>query len=202
MVDVRFVMDHHPCVAIAMTAGEDVLKTGTATDAPVTDVPRSGAFQNGVPVTLSERTVALLLIAAPRTESPLIDVFQSVDMAIRVPVIVGRPLIVAPLRAGLQAAVSQNVAHGIRARVTVGLPLTVDPPSMGLQTGSPIVAPLKVRFQISVFLNDVLSSRAQRIAARLLIAGLPIAPMESVERVLRNVVVRAEAAAKGFLRHG
>jgi hypothetical protein len=60
------------------------------------------------------------------------------------------------------------------------------------------VAPLKVRFQINVFPNVVLKIRAQRIAGRLLIAALLIAPMETVERVLRSVVVRAAAAVKAF----
>jgi hypothetical protein len=110
-------------------------------------------------------------------------------------------LIVAPLRAVLQGTVSQNVAQEILARLTVGLPSTVAPPSIAPQTGLPKVAPLKVRSQISVFLNDVLKIRAQRIAGHLLIAGRQIAPMESVEHVLQNVVVRAAAAAKGFLRH-
>ena len=209
MVDVRFVMDHHPCVAIGMTAGEVVLKAGTATDAPVIGVPRIGAFQNGVQVIHMERTVDRLLIAArltadPRTDhfridSRLIGVFQSVDMAIRVPMIVGLPLIVTPQRAVLQATVFQNIAPEILARLTVGLPSTVAPPSIAPQTGLPTVAPLKVHSPIGVFLNDVLKIRAQRIVGHLLIAGPLIAPMESVERVLRNVVVRAAAVAKGFL---
>jgi hypothetical protein len=60
------------------------------------------------------------------------------------------------------------------------------------------VAPLKALFQINVFLNVVLKIRAQRIAGRLLIAALLIAPTETVERVLRIVVVRAAAAVKAF----
>jgi hypothetical protein len=63
------------------------------------------------------------------------------------------------------------------------------------------VALLKVRSQISVFRNAVLEIRAQQIAGHLLIAALLIAPMESVEPVLRRVVVRAAEAVKGLLRH-
>ena len=62
------------------------------------------------------------------------------------------------------------------------------------------VAPLKALFQINVFLNVVLKIRAQRIAGRLLIAAPLIAPTETVERVLRIVVVRAAAAEKAFQR--
>ena len=209
MVDVRFVMDRHPSAAIAMTAGGDVLTTETATDVPVTAAPRIGAFQNGVLVIHMERTVDRLLIAArltadPRTDhfridSRLIGVFQSVDMGIRVPTIAGPPLVVPLRRTVLQATVFQNIAPEILARLTVGLPSTVAPPSIAPQTGLPTVAPLKVHSPIGVFLNDVLKVRAQRIVAHLLIAGPLIAPMESVERVLRNVVVRAAAVAKGFL---
>ena len=69
MVDARFVMDHRPCGAIGMTAGEDVLKTETATAAPATVVPRIGAFPNGGQVMPMERTVGLLLTAAPLTDA-------------------------------------------------------------------------------------------------------------------------------------
>ena len=64
------------------------------------------------------------------------------------------------------------------------------------------VAPLKALFQINVFLNVVLKIRAQRIAGRLLIAAPLIAPTETVERVLRIVVVRAAAAEKRFSARG
>jgi hypothetical protein len=60
------------------------------------------------------------------------------------------------------------------------------------------VVPLKALSQINVFPNVVLKIRVQRIAGRLLIAALLIAPTETVEHVLRSVVVRAEAAVKAF----
>ena len=68
------------------------------------------------------------------------------------------------------------------------------------------VVPLKALSQINVFPNVVLKIRAQQIVVLLLIAVLLIAarliaPMESVERVLRRVVVRAAEAVKGLLRH-
>lgn len=139
MVDVRFVMGHHPCVAIAMKAGEDVLKTGTVIDARMTVVLRTGASQIGAQVMPMERTVGLLLTVVPliedlrienplmegpqtdsfRTDSPLIAVFQSVDMGIRFPTIAALPLIVAP---------------ETRARVSAGLPSIGAPPSIDPQT--------------------------------------------------------------------
>jgi hypothetical protein len=60
------------------------------------------------------------------------------------------------------------------------------------------VVPLKALSQINVFPNVVLKIRAQRIAGRLLIAALQIAPTEIVERVLRSVMVREVAAVKAF----
>jgi hypothetical protein len=63
------------------------------------------------------------------------------------------------------------------------------------------VVPLKALSQINVFPNVVLKIRAQQIVGHLLIAALLIAPMESVEPVLRRVVVRAAEAVKGLLRH-
>ena len=134
MVDVRFVMGHHPCVAIAMKAGEDVLKTGTVIDARMTVVLRTGASQIGAQVMPMERTVGLLLtvvpliedlrienplMEGPQTDSPLIAVFQSVDMGIRFPTIVVLPLIVAP---------------ETLARVSAGLPSIGAPPSIDPQT--------------------------------------------------------------------
>jgi hypothetical protein len=138
VVDARFVMDHRPCGAIGMTAGEDVLKTETATAAPATVVPRIGAFPNGGQVMPMERTVGLLLTAAlpiedPRTDSFLIgslriDILQTDNR-----LIVGPPLIVALPRAVLQATVLPIVVQEIRVRATAGLPLIVAPQSTGLQ---------------------------------------------------------------------
>jgi hypothetical protein len=205
-------MDHRRCGAIVMTAGEDALKTETATVAPVTVVPRIGAFPNGVQVMPMERTVGLLLTAAPPIEDPRIDSFLIGSLRIgslRIDIlrtdnrlIVGPPLI---------------VAQEIRVRATAGLPLIVAPQSIGSQidlqiappgigpyrivppqTGSTTVAPLKALSQINAFPNVVLKIRAQRIAGRLLIAALQIAPTEIVERVLRSVMVREVAAVKAF----
>ena len=143
MVDARFVMDHRPCGAIGMTAGEDVLKTETATAAPVTVVPRIGAFPNGVQAMPMERTVGLLLTAAPPIEDPRIDSFLIGSFLIgslRTDILrtdnllnVGPPLIVALPRAVLQATVLPIVAQEIRVRATAGLPLIVAPQSIGLQ---------------------------------------------------------------------
>ena len=143
MVDARFVMDHRPCGAIGMTAGEDVLKTETATAAPATVVPRIGAFPNGGQVMPMERTVGLLLTAAPPIEDPRIDSFLIDNFLIgslRIDIlrtdnrlIVGPPLIVALPRAVLQATVLPIVAQEIRVRATAGLPLIVAPQSTGLQ---------------------------------------------------------------------
>ena len=143
-------MDHHPYVAIVMTAGGDVLKTETASDVPVTVAPRIDAFQNVALATRMERTVGLLLIAAPPTEDPRTDsfpieslltdslpiaVFQSVGLGIRDPMIAGLPssvarlrgalLRVAPLRGALQEIVFQSVALKIQAPVTAALPSIV-----------------------------------------------------------------------------
>ena len=182
-----------------MTAGGDVLTTETATDVPVTAAPRIGAFQNVVLAIRMERTVGLLSIAAPpiadpriadpRTDSLLSDVSQSGVMGILVPMIAALPLIVAP---------------EIRAQVTAGLPSIVGPQPIAPQpiapprTGSRKVVPLKALSQINVYPNVVLKIRVQRIVGHLLIAALLIVPTESDERVLRNVVVRAAAAAKSF----
>ena len=148
MVDARFVMDHRPCGAIGMTAGEDVLKTETATAAPVTVVLRIGAFPNGGQVMPMERTVGLLLTAALPIEDPRIDSFLIGSLRIgslRIDIlrtdilrtdnrlIVGPPLIVALPRAVLQATVLPIVAQEIRVRATAGLPLIVAPQSIGLQ---------------------------------------------------------------------
>jgi hypothetical protein len=187
-------MDHHPSAAIVMTSGGDVLTTETATDVPVTAAPRIGAFQNVVLAIRMERTVGLLSIAAPpiadpriadpRIDSLLSDVSQSGVMGILVPMIAALLLIVAP---------------EIRAQVTAGLPSIVDPqPIAPPRTGSRKVVPLKALSQINVYPNVVLKIRAQRIVGHLLIAALLIVPTESDERVLRNVVVRAAAAAKSF----
>jgi hypothetical protein len=192
-------MDHHPSAAIVMTSGGDVLTTETATDVPVTAAPRIGAFQNVVLAIRMERTVGLLSIAAPpiadppiadpwiadpRIDSLLSDVSQSGVMGILVPTIAALLLIVAP---------------EIRAQVTAGLPSIVDPqPIAPPRTGSRKVVPLKALSQINVYPNVVLKIRAQRIVGHLLIAALLIVPTESDERVLRNVVVRAAAAAKSF----
>jgi hypothetical protein len=133
-------MDHHPSVAIGMTAGGDVLKTETASDVPVTVAPRIGAFQNVALATRMERTVGLLLIAAPPTEDPRTDsfpieslltdslpiaVFQSVGLGIRDPMIAGLPSSVARLRGALQEIVFQSVALKIQAPVTAALPSIV-----------------------------------------------------------------------------
>ena len=111
-----------------MTAGGDVLKTETASDVPVTVVPRIGAFQNVVLATRMERTVDLLLIAARpiealqidsfRIESLRIDILQTDILRTDNRLIVGPPLI---------------VAQEIRVRATAGLPLIVAPQSTGLQ---------------------------------------------------------------------
>jgi hypothetical protein len=210
-------MDHHPYVAIGLTAGGDGLKRKTATVVPVTVVPRIAAFQNVVLATRMERTVGLLLIAVLPIEDPRIDSFLIESLRTDNLLIVGLPLIVAPPRALLQATVFQIVAQEILARVTAGLPLIVAPQSIGSQidlqiappgigpyrivppqTGSTTVAPLKALSQINAFPNVVLKIRAQRIAGRLLIAALQIAPTEIVERVLRSVMVREVAAVKAF----
>ena len=128
MVDARFVMDHRQCGAIGMTAGEDVLKTETATAAPATVVPRIGAFPNGGQVMPMERTVGLLLTAALPIEDPRIDILRTDNR-----LIVGPPLIVALPRAVLQATVLPIVVQEIRVRATAGLPLIVAPQSTGLQ---------------------------------------------------------------------
>jgi|TARA_B100001059_G_scaffold39002_1_gene31536 hypothetical protein len=128
VVDARFVMDHRPCGAIGMTAGEDVLKTETATAAPATVVPRIGAFPNGGQVMPMERTVGLLLTAALPIEDPRIDILRTDNR-----LIVGPPLIVALPRAVLQATVLPIVVQEIRVRATAGLPLIVAPQSTGLQ---------------------------------------------------------------------
>ena len=138
MVDARFVMDHRPCGAIGMTAGEVVLKTETATAAPATVVPRIGAFPNGGQVMPMERTVGLLLTAALPIEDPRIDSFLIGSLRIDIlrtdnRLIVGPPLIVALPRAVLQATVLPIVAQEIRVRATAGLPLIVAPQSTGLQ---------------------------------------------------------------------
>ncbi len=121
-----------------MIAGEDVLKTDTATDGPATDGPvtvalRIGAFQTVVLAIPRDRTVARLLIAAlqiedpriedPRIESQLMDASQSVVMGIQGPMIAVPPSIVAP---------------EISARVTVGLPLIVVPQAIAPQIDPPI----------------------------------------------------------------
>jgi hypothetical protein len=210
-------MDHHPYVAIGVTAGGDGLKRETATMVPVTVVPRIAAFQNVVLATRMERTVGLLLIAVLPIEDPRIDSFLIESLQTDNLLIVGLPLIVAPPRALLQATVFQIVAQEILARVTAGLPLIVAPQSIGSQialqiappgigpyrivppqTGSTTVALLKALSQINAFPNVVLRIRAQRIAGRLLIAALQIAPTEIVERVLRSVMVREVAAVKAF----
>jgi sRNA-binding protein len=128
VVDARFVMDHRPCGAIGMTAGEDVLKTETATAAPATVVPRIGAFPNGGQVMPMERTVGLLLTAALPIEDPRTDILRTDNR-----LIVGPPLIVALPRAVLQATVLPIVVQEIRVRATAGLPLIVAPQSTGLQ---------------------------------------------------------------------
>ena len=143
MVDARFVMDHRPCGAIGMTAGEDVLKTETATAAPATVVPRIGAFPNGGQVMPMERTVGLLLTVALPIEDPRIDSFLIGSLRIDIlridilrtdnRLIVVPPLIVALPRAVLQATVLPIVAQEIRVRATAGLPLIVAPQSTGLQ---------------------------------------------------------------------
>ena len=131
-----------------MTAGEDVLKTETATAAPATVVPRIGAFPNGGQVMPMERTVGLLLTAAPPIEDPRIDSFLIDNFlngslligSLRIDIlrtdnrlIVGPPLIVALPRAVLQTTVLPIVAQEIRVRATAGLPLIVAPQSTGLQ---------------------------------------------------------------------
>ena len=121
-----------------MTAGEDVLKTETVTAAPVTVVPRIGAFPNGGQVMPMERTVGLLLTAAPPIEDTRIDSFLIGSLRIDIlrtdnRLIVGPPLIVALPRAVLQTTVLPIVAQEIRVRATAGLPLIVAPQSIGLQ---------------------------------------------------------------------
>jgi hypothetical protein len=138
VVDARFVMDHRPCGAIGMTAGEDVLKTETATAAPATVVPRIGAFPNGGQVMPMERTVGLLLTAALPIEDPRTDSFLIGSLRIDIlrtdnRLIVGPPLIVALPRVVLQATVLPIVVQEIRVRATAGLPLIVAPQSTGLQ---------------------------------------------------------------------
>jgi hypothetical protein len=103
-------MDHHPYVAIGVTAGGDGLKRETATVVPVTVVPRIAAFQNVVLATRMERTVGLLLIAVLPIEDPRIDSFLIESLRTDNLLIVGLPLIVAPPRALLQATVFQIVA--------------------------------------------------------------------------------------------
>jgi hypothetical protein len=141
-------MDHHPYVAIVMTAGGVVLKREIANELPVTDVPRIAAFQNVVLGTLMERTAGLLLIAALPIENPRIDSFLIESLRIdtlRIDnrLIDGPPLTVALPRAVLQATVFPIVAQEIRARVTAGLPLIVAPLSTGPQIASQIV-PLEI----------------------------------------------------------
>ena len=148
-------MDHHPSVAIEMTAGGDVLKTEAATDVPVTVARWIGASQNVALATPMERIVDRLLIAAPPiedprtdsfpteslptgslltdglpTDSPPIAVFQSVGLGIRDLMIAGLPSIVArlrvaPLKGALQEIVFQRVALKIQAPVTAALPSIV-----------------------------------------------------------------------------
>ena len=135
-------MDHHPSVAIEMTAGGDVLKTEAATDVPVTVARRIGASQNVVLATPMERIVDRLLIAAPPIEDPRTDsfpteslptdslpiaVFQSVGLGIRDPMTAGLPSIVAPLRVALQETVFPIVALKMQAPVTAALP-SIAPP--------------------------------------------------------------------------
>jgi hypothetical protein len=141
-------MDHHPYVAIVMTAGGVVLKREIANELPVTDVPRIAAFQNVVLGTRMERTAGLLLIAALPIENPRIDSFLIESLRIdtlRIDnrLIDGPPLTVALPRAVLQATVFPIVAQEIRARVTAGLPLIVAPQSTGPQIASQIV-PLEI----------------------------------------------------------
>ena len=141
-------MDHHPYVAIVMTAGGVVLKREIANELPVTDVPRIAAFQNVVLGTLMERTAGLLLIAALPIENLRIDSFLIESLRIdtlRIDnrLIDGPPLTVALPRAVLQATVFPIVAQEIRARVTAGLPLIVAPLSTGPQIASQIV-PLEI----------------------------------------------------------
>ena len=151
-------MDHHPYVAIEMTAGGDVLKREIANEDLVTVVPRIAAFQNVVLGTRMERTAGLLLIAALPIENPRIDSFLIESLRIvtlridtlRIDIlridnrlIDGPPLTVALPRAVLQATVFPIVAQEIRARVTAGLPLIVAPQSTGPQIASQIV-PLEI----------------------------------------------------------
>ena len=122
-----------------MTAGEDVLKTETATAAPATVVPRIGAFPNGGQVMPMERTVGLLLTAALPIEDPRTDILRTDILRTDNRLIVGPPLIVALPRAVFQATVFLIVAQEIRDRVTAGLLLTVAPQSIGLQIARQIV---------------------------------------------------------------
>ena len=145
-------MDHHPYVAIVMTAGGGVLKREIANEVPVTDVPRIAAFQNVVLGTRMERTAGLLLIAALPIENPRIDSFLIESLRIdtlRIDnrLIDGPPLTVALPRAVLQATVFPIVAQEIRARVTAGLPLIVAPQLTGPQIASQIasqIVPLEI----------------------------------------------------------
>jgi hypothetical protein len=141
-------MDHHPYVAIVMTAGGGVLKREIANELPVTDVPRIAAFQNVVLGTRMERTAGLLLIAALPIENPRIDSFLIESLRIDTLRIDNRLTVVPPLtvalpRAVLQATVFPIVAQEIRARVTAGLPLIVAPLSTSPQIASQIV-PLEI----------------------------------------------------------
>ena len=132
-----------------MTAGEDVLKTETATAAPATVVPRIGAFPNGGQVMPMERTVGLLLTAALPIEDPRIDSFLIGSLRIDIlqtdilrtdnRLIVGPPLIIALPKAVPQATVSLIVAQGIRSAVTADLPLIVASQSIALQIARQIV---------------------------------------------------------------
>ena len=127
-----------------MTAGEDVLKTETATAAPATVVPRIGAFPNGGQVMPMERTVGLLLTAAlpiedPRTDSFLIGSLRTDILRTDNRLIVGPPLIIDLPKAVPQATVFLIVAQEIRSGVTADLPLIVAPQSIGPQIASQIV---------------------------------------------------------------
>ena len=127
-----------------MTAGEDVLKTETATAAPATVVPRIGAFPNGGQVMPMERIVGLLLTAALLIEDPRIDSFLIGSLRIDIlrtdnRLIVGPPLIIALPKAVPQATVFLIVAQEIRPGVTADLPLIVASQSIALQIARQIV---------------------------------------------------------------
>jgi|UPI0002EC0848 hypothetical protein len=109
-------MDHHPSVAIEMTAGGDVLKTEAATDVPVTVARRIGASQNVVLATPMERIVDRLLIAAPPIEDPRTDSFPTESPPSE------SLLTDSLLTDGLPIAVFQSVALKIQAPVTAALP--------------------------------------------------------------------------------